>query len=192
MTTEKLNAKQRAFVFEYLKDRNATQAAIRAGYTAKNADVVGPRLLGNVGVQAAIAEQTQAVEAKSLVTSEWVVMALKEVAERCMERVPVMVGRADDRQQATEQVPCDCEDPNCKGVRTVGVWEFDSSGANRALELLGKHKGLFVADQAGDKGGVDTLAQTIRDVLAEARKHQVIVPVVPSPPGSRENPEYPS
>lgn len=181
MTTEKLNAKQRAFVFEYLKDRNATQAAIRAGYTAKNADVVGPRLLGNVGVQAAIAEQTKAVEAKALVTSEWVVLALKEVAERCMERVPVMVREGRTMVQKTAE--------NENGEE-VGVWEFDSSGANRALELLGKHKGLFVADAAGDKGGVDTLAQTIREVLAEARKAQVIVPV-PEPKHHPRHLEYP-
>lgn len=50
-----LNPKQQRFVAEYLTDLNATQAAIRAGYKADNADVTGPRLLGNVGVAAAIA-----------------------------------------------------------------------------------------------------------------------------------------
>jgi phage terminase small subunit len=43
--------KQRKFVVEYLVDRNASQAAIRAGYSKKNADVVGSRLLGNVGIK---------------------------------------------------------------------------------------------------------------------------------------------
>lgn len=46
----KLKDKQEKFVHEYRKDRNATQAAIRSGYSKKNADVVGPRLLGNVGI----------------------------------------------------------------------------------------------------------------------------------------------
>jgi hypothetical protein len=50
-----LTAKQQRFVDEYLIDLNATQAAIRAGYSATNADVTGPRMLGNVGVAAAIA-----------------------------------------------------------------------------------------------------------------------------------------
>ena len=50
----KINLKQRAFVREYLKDCNATQAAIRAGYKKKNADVVGPRLLGQVGITALV------------------------------------------------------------------------------------------------------------------------------------------
>ena len=47
----KLTPKQRAFVAEYAVDKNATQAAIRAGYSAKTADVQGPRLLGNVRVR---------------------------------------------------------------------------------------------------------------------------------------------
>jgi len=49
-----MNNKQQRFVDEYLVDSNATQAAIRAGYSAKTAYVQGPRLLENVGVAAAI------------------------------------------------------------------------------------------------------------------------------------------
>jgi phage terminase small subunit len=49
-----LTRKQAAFVREYLVDHNATQAAIRAGYRPKHADVDGPRLLGNAGVAEAI------------------------------------------------------------------------------------------------------------------------------------------
>jgi phage terminase small subunit len=49
-----LNPKQQRFVAEYLKDLNATQAAVRAGYKPKNADVVGPRLLGQVGIREAV------------------------------------------------------------------------------------------------------------------------------------------
>lgn len=50
-----LTDKQARFCEEYLVDLNATQAAIRAGYSAKTAEQSGPRLLGNVGVVAAIA-----------------------------------------------------------------------------------------------------------------------------------------
>ena len=52
----KLTDKQRTFVAEYLVDLNATQAAIRAGYSAKTANEQGARLLTNVSVAAAIAE----------------------------------------------------------------------------------------------------------------------------------------
>ncbi len=56
----KLSAKQQAFVDEYLVDFNATQAAIRAGYSKKAAQVQGSRLLSNAMVQRAIeARQTK-------------------------------------------------------------------------------------------------------------------------------------
>ncbi len=40
-----LTARQKCFVDEYLIDLNATQAAIRAGYSARNADKIGSQLL---------------------------------------------------------------------------------------------------------------------------------------------------
>jgi phage terminase small subunit len=50
-----LTPRQTKFIAEYLKDLSATQAAIRAGYSAKNANVDGSRLLANAGIAAAIA-----------------------------------------------------------------------------------------------------------------------------------------
>ena len=50
-----LTPKQERFVAEYLVDLNATQAAIRTGYSKKTAEQQGPRLLGNAGVATAIA-----------------------------------------------------------------------------------------------------------------------------------------
>jgi hypothetical protein len=52
-----LTPKQRAFVLEYLKDRNATQAAIRAGYSEDTAYSQGQRLLKNVEVAEFLAQQ---------------------------------------------------------------------------------------------------------------------------------------
>jgi phage terminase small subunit len=49
-----LNARQQRFVEEYLIDLNATQAAIRAGYSAATANSIGPKLLVNIGIQAAL------------------------------------------------------------------------------------------------------------------------------------------
>ena len=49
-----MTPKQQRFVEEYLIDLNATQASIRAGYSAKNADKIGPELLGKTGVAEAI------------------------------------------------------------------------------------------------------------------------------------------
>ena len=54
-----MTPKQEEFVRQYLIDRNATQAAIRAGYSEKTAHVQGPRLLANVSVAAAIRKATE-------------------------------------------------------------------------------------------------------------------------------------
>jgi phage terminase small subunit len=66
----KLTPKQLRFVDEYLVDLNATQAAIRAGYSAKTANEQGARLLSNVMVQAALAERMKAREQRTEVNDE--------------------------------------------------------------------------------------------------------------------------
>jgi phage terminase small subunit len=75
--------KQERFVAEYLIDLNATQAAIRAGYAAKDADVTGPRLLGTAGISAAVAKKQAAHLAKLEIRAEDV---LRELAYLGMQR----------------------------------------------------------------------------------------------------------
>lgn len=77
-----LNAKQKRFVEEYLKDSNATQAAIRAGYSERTAHSQGPRLLGNVGVAEAIAVGQQRLSEKAETDAEWIRRRLKIESER--------------------------------------------------------------------------------------------------------------
>ena len=74
-----LTAKQQAFVDEYLIDLNATQACIRAGYSAKTAEQQGPRLLGNVGVAKAIAAHMQARSEKAQIDATYVLNRLVEI-----------------------------------------------------------------------------------------------------------------
>ena len=63
----KLTAKQERFVSEYLIDLNATQAAIRAGYSEKTAQEQSSRLLSNVMVQQAVSDAQNRVAEKA----EW-------------------------------------------------------------------------------------------------------------------------
>ncbi len=79
-----LTPKQKSFVAEYLADLNATQAAIRAGYSAKTAHAAGPRLLGNVGVAEAIAAAQVERSARARMTADDVVARLEAFA---MDRV---------------------------------------------------------------------------------------------------------
>lgn len=136
--------KQRAFVREYLKDQNGKQAAIRAGYSKNTAESQASRLLRNAKVRAEIEKKTKFLEEKVLVTKEFVVRGFKEVAERCMQQVPVMEFDAEAKTYL-QKVDED--------GRTV--WKFDSGGANKALECLGKHLGIFIEkhEHSGPNGG---------------------------------------
>jgi phage terminase small subunit len=76
----KITPKQERFVEQYLIDLNATQAAIRAGYSRKTANKVGPRLLVNVGVAAAVAEGKKRLTAKLEITADRVLLELASIA----------------------------------------------------------------------------------------------------------------
>lgn len=76
-----LSDKQWAFVREYVVDRNGTQAAIRAGYSAKTANEQAARLLANVSVRSAVDEALKMVAEKTETEAEWVRRRLKEEAD---------------------------------------------------------------------------------------------------------------
>jgi phage terminase small subunit len=135
-----LSGKRARFVDEYLVDSNATQAAIRSGYSAKRASITGVELLRDSRVSRAVEARKAVIHEKLEITQEWVRAGLKEVAERCTQRVAVMVRRGKETEQATETTEC----PQCHTLIATGVWTFDSSGANRAFELLGKDQAMFV------------------------------------------------
>ena len=65
-----LSPKQQRFVSEYLKDNNATQAAIRAGYSAGTAKQQGSRLLTNAAVARAVNKDQKRVAVKAEITAE--------------------------------------------------------------------------------------------------------------------------
>ena len=77
----KLTIKQERFVEEYLIDLNATQAAIRAGYSVKTAQEQSSRLLSNVIIQNAVQSARNAMSERALVTQEMVVKGLLKEAE---------------------------------------------------------------------------------------------------------------
>lgn len=68
------------FIEEYLVDVNATQAAIRAGYAAKNADVQGPALLQKPKIRDAIAAHRAKVSEKTGLTVERLDRQLERIA----------------------------------------------------------------------------------------------------------------
>lgn len=78
----KLTPKQEAFVSEYLIDLNATQAAIRAGYSQKNAGKIGPELLGKTRIAEAIHRAMEKRQERTEVTQDYVISKLKEIADK--------------------------------------------------------------------------------------------------------------
>ena len=79
--TEKLTPKQSAFVQEYLKDLNATQAAIRAGYSERTANEQGSRLLANVSVRDAIDAAKQQRSERTQIDADWLLTRLADEIE---------------------------------------------------------------------------------------------------------------
>lgn len=119
--TEGLTEKQAEFVRQYLVDLNAKQAAIRAGYSAKTAEQQGSRLLGYAKVLAAIeAAKGERVE-RTQITQDWVLERLVENVERAMQAEPVY----DHEGEPT------------------GEYRYAGNVANKALELIAKHLGMF-------------------------------------------------
>lgn len=76
----RLTEKQQRFVAEYLIDLNATQAAIRAGYSAKNADKIGSQLLGKTRVYEAIQAEKTARSERTEITQDYVLRKLTQIA----------------------------------------------------------------------------------------------------------------
>ena len=78
---KKLTKRQSLFVTEYLKDDNATQAAIRAGYSAKTAYSQGARLLKRVEIRAAVMAHNREVSEIAQVDAAWLLRRLAQIAD---------------------------------------------------------------------------------------------------------------
>ena len=76
----KLTPRQQRFIDEYMVDLNATQAAIRAGYSAKTARSQGQRLLTNVDVSAVIRERQEILQSATGLTVERIVQEYARIA----------------------------------------------------------------------------------------------------------------
>ena len=133
-----LTARQMRFVDEYLKDLNATQAAIRAGYAAKTANANAARIMVSDGIQEAIEARKQTRVERVELEQDWVVNELRKVAQKCL---PV---EDDDGKPIANIV-------------NVGV---------KALELLGRHQGIFIDKrEITGKDGKDLVPDAPKGVL---------------------------
>ncbi len=122
------------FIQEYLKDFNEGAAYMRAGYKISyaGARAKANELLNVPIIKEFIRKELEIRRENTRVDSFYVVEQLKRVFDRCMQARPVMVW-----DYATKAMVQKTDEEG------KGVWEFDSQGANKALELLGRHSGAF-------------------------------------------------
>jgi phage terminase small subunit len=144
-----MTPKQQRFVEEYLIDLNGTQAAIRAGYSAKTANEQAARLLVNVSISEAVAERRAALTHRTQVTQEQIIAEF------------MRMGFYDPASIAGQPMTGPADIPNLpEDVRRAIVgWGWDKAGnfrlkladKNAALVNLGRHLGMFT-DKVETKG----------------------------------------
>lgn len=178
-----LTEKQARFVAEYLVDLNATEAAKRAGYSEKTAYSIGFENLKKPEIQEAIQQAKEARAARTGITQDRVIQELARVAfangtdfaKVVSSECPVTTVDEDGivrevvrRTQRVVLVDTDHVDPEKRaaiayikeGKHGIEVSSYDKV---KALELLGKHLGLFDGKTSQDPGGENNLLQAIQE-----------------------------
>lgn len=146
MTT--LNGKQIRFVEEYIVDLNATQAAVRAGYSEKTAYSQGQRLLKNVEVQTAITQANEKRSERTQITADQVVHELARVGLGDVRKLFTADGQLrppHELDQDTAAMVASIEFSGAEGsetVKKVRLWDKTS-----ALDKLMKHLGAYAPDK---------------------------------------------
>lgn len=137
-----LTKKQRLFVEEYLIDLNATQAAIRAGYSPKTAKDIGCENLAKPNIKAEIDKEMAERSRRTGVNADRVIQELAKLAF-------VNVGEIVDLE--TGQINCTATEEDLACIQSVkvkpGEWgterEVKFHDKKSSLELLGKHLGMW-------------------------------------------------
>ena len=172
-----LTEKQRRFCHEYLVDLNATQAAIRTGYSKKTAESQGSRLLTNVEVRKLIDDLKLARAEKLEITKDRV---LREIAKSAfsnildyMEVQPDGTAIVDLSNMTREQAAALGEitvdsytEGNGEELKDVKRVKIKLNDKGKALDQLGRHLQLFT-DRIDLSGAVDIAGFNITFVGAK-------------------------
>ncbi|CAB4121924.1 Terminase small subunit [uncultured Caudovirales phage] len=143
-----LNPKHQKFVLEYLKDLNATQAAIRAGYSAKTSRVQGSRLLTNAAICIAIAERQTKVMHKLDTSAERILLERARLAFYDPGKLldddgrPIPLSALDeDTRRAIASVKIVTQGNTEIGL--AEITEFKLADKNASLTALEKINGMY-------------------------------------------------
>ena len=147
---EKLNDKEKLFVMEYLVDLNKTQAVIRAGYSPRSAESQACRLMKKPAVKDAIDIAMAERSKRTGITADRVLMELAKIG---------FVNPGDFMNLDTGAVKKDASPYDTAAISSIKIKKSESFGETgsstseersigfhnktKALELMGKHVGLF-------------------------------------------------
>lgn len=140
-----LTRKQQTFVEEYLVDLNATQAAIRAGYSAKTANEQAARLLAKASVAEAVANAMEKRTERTQIDADWL---LKRLADEAEADVSDLYDEGDALKPVADWPPIwrkglvaglDVEEVREGGAVVAVIRKIKLSDRVKRLELIGKH-----------------------------------------------------
>ena len=144
-----MTLRQKKFCDEYIIRGNATEAAIKAGYSPKTAKSIGQRLLTYVTVRSYIDQRLEEINSEKIADAEEVLRYLT----------------SGMRGEHTEEIPILCGD----GVQELTAKEVGAKERLKAAEMLGKVTGLFApggAQYGKNQREEDPLTKSLREEAA--------------------------
>ena len=163
-----MTKKQKRFIEEYLIDLNATQAAIRAGYSPDTAKAIGCENLTKPDIRAHIDRVMAERSRRTGVNADRVIQELAKIA---------FVNATDVIDPKTATVKENALPEDMAAIQSVKVKTFGEDGLEReikmadklkALEMLGRHLGMF-KDKLELSGGLDTEKTKLDDLIQQMR-----------------------
>ena len=150
----KITPKQQRFVDEYLIDLNATQAAIRAGYSVKTAEAQGSRLLTIVNVAQVVGEALAERSKRTGVNQDRIVQELAKIAFADMgtfvswDENGITLIKSDELAGGETAAVYEISETEVEmGLVIKRTTKIKLHDKQRAMELLGKHLGMFKDDK---------------------------------------------
>lgn len=166
-----MTKKQSRFIEEYLIDLNATQAAIRAGYSPDTAQQIGSENLSKPVISAAISKAMAERSRRTGVNADRVVQELAKVA---------FLNITDVVDPKTVTIRADASDEDRAAIQSIKVKksysetgeseerEIKAADKLRALEMLGRHLGMF-KDKVELSGALETEKTKLDDLIQQMR-----------------------
>jgi len=175
----KLTDKQKRFIEEYLIDLNASQAAIRSGYSPKTANRIGTENLSKLVIQDKIQQAQQKRSLRTEITQDRVLKELALIGFSDMgdfitinEEGSIRAKPLDSLQEGKSRIIKKVKEKRTTRITREGeeitdiFYEFELHDKVKCLEMMGKHLGMFIEKQDDQESYTDK-ARKIRELVSE-------------------------